>query len=81
MIPVKNEIAASKVDTPVLMTVLLNGYHFFKVVGSCKPVTIELAKLSAVSIWRQSCRVRTLDLDYLRVKQTNLQEKNCQRFS
>lgn len=25
----KNEIAASKVDTPVLMTVLLNGYHFF----------------------------------------------------
>ena len=63
----KKEITAPKIDTSILTTVLLNGH--------CKPVTIELAKLSAVSIWRQSRLVQTLDLDYLCVKQTNLQTK------
>ena len=47
-----------------------------QVVGSCELVTRELAKLSAVSIWGQSQLVRTLDLDYLRVKQTNIQTKS-----
>lgn len=63
----KKEITAPKIDASILTTVLLNGY--------CKPVTIELAKLSDVSIWRQSRLVQTLDLDYLCVKQSNLQTK------
>ena len=51
-----------------------------QVVGSCEFVTIGLAKLSAVSIWRQSQPVRTLDLDYLRVKQTNIQTKSNKKI-
>ena len=51
-----------------------------QVVGSCELVTIGLAKLSAVSIWRQSQPVRTLDLDYLRVKQTNIQTKSNKKI-
>lgn len=46
-----------------------------QVVGSCEIVTIALAKLSAVSESGESQLVRTLDLDYLRVKQTNIQTK------
>ena len=70
VIPVKKNYSAGK-----LTTVLLSGNRFFPGCWFLRTCYLELAKLSAVSIWRQSQLVRNLDLDYLRVKQTYKQSQ------
>lgn len=65
-----------KLQPRKLTTVLLNGNHFSPGCWFLRNCHNSVSKVaSCFWIWRQSQLVRTLDLDYLRVKQTNIQTK------